>query len=124
MERIRSHKELDVYNMAFEAAIQIFEVSKSFPVEERYSMTDQIRRSSRSVCANISEAFRKRKYSKAFVSKLSDAEGEAAETQTWLDFCVKCRYINQETYERLNTEYDFIIGKLVNMAMFPEKWSI
>ena len=124
MERIRSHRELDVYQLAFESAMRIFEVSKSFPNEEKYSLTDQIRRSSRSVCANISEAFRKRKYSKAFVSKLSDAEGEAAETQTWLDFCVKCRYINQETYERLNTEYDFIIGKLVNMAMFPEKWSI
>ena len=124
MERIRSHRELDVYQMAFESAMRIFEISKSFPVEERYSLTDQIRRSSRSVCANVTEAFRKRKYQKAFISKLSDAEGEAAETQTWLDFCVKCRYIDQETYERLNTDYDFIIGKLVNMARFPEKWRV
>ena len=124
MERIRSHKELDVYNMAFEAAIQIFEVSKSFPVEERYSMTDQIRRSSRSVCANISEAFRKRKYSKAFVSKLSDAESEAAETQTWLDFAKECGYLSDDKYQELHENYDHILGKLVNMARFPEKWLI
>ena len=123
-KRIRSHRELDVYQMAFESAMKVFEISKSFPVEERYSLTDQIRRSSRSVCANLTEAFRKRKYPKAFVSKLSDAEGEAAETQTWLDFCIKCRYINRETYESLNREYDQILGKLVNMARFPEKWKV
>jgi hypothetical protein len=82
MERIRSHRELDVYQLAFESAMRIFEVSKSFPNEEKYSLTDQIRRSSRSICANISEAFRKRKYPKSFVSKLSDAESEAGETQT------------------------------------------
>ena len=123
-DRIRSHRELDVYQMGFESAMKIFEISKGFPREEQYSLTDQIRRSSRSVCANVTEAFRKRKYPKAFVSKLSDAEGEAAETQTWLDFCVKCRYINQETYDSLNKEYDHIIGKLVNMARFPEKWRL
>ena len=123
-KRIRSHRELDVYRMSFRAAMKIFEISKSFPREEQYSLTDQIRRSSRSVSSNISEAFRKRKYPKSFVSKLSDAEGEAAETQTWLDFSVKCRYINRETYESLNKEYDHIIGKLVNMARFPEKWGV
>lgn len=122
--RITSHRELDVYRMGFESAMRIFEISKSFPVEERYSLTDQIRRSSRSVCANLTEAYRKRKYPKAFVSKLSDAEGEAGETQTWLDFCVKCRYIDRETYEGLNHEYDRILGKLVNMARYPEKWSL
>jgi len=68
--------------------------------------------------------FRKRKYPKSFVSKLSDAEAEAAETQTWLDFCVMCRYIDQETYKSLNDDYDQIIGKLVNMARFPEKWGV
>ena len=124
MERIRSHMELDVYKMSFNASMQLFEISKAFPREEQYSLTDQIRRSSRSVCANISEAFRKRKYPKSFVSKLSDAEAEAAETQTWLDFALKCGYIDLKTYKILNKEYDYIIGKLVNMAMFPEKWSI
>lgn len=119
---IRSHRELDVYRIAFEASMNIFELSKSFPTEERYSLTDQIRRSSRSVCANITEAFRKRKYPKAFVSKLSDAESEAAETQNWLDFSFKCNYICAEDYKNLNEEYDHIIGKLVNMSLHPEKW--
>ena len=124
MNKIRSHRELDVYKMSFEASMNLFELSKTFPIEERYSLTDQVRRSSRSVSANISEAFRKRKYPKAFVSKLSYAEAEAAETQTWLDFSLKCKYINLTTYKKLNKEYDHIIGKLVNMAIFPEKWSI
>ena len=95
---VRSHGDLEVYRMGFEAAMRIFELSKEFPVEERYSLTDQMRRSSRSVCGNIAEAFRKRKYPKSFVSKLSDAEGEAAETQTWLEFAFQCGYINQEDF--------------------------
>lgn len=122
--KIRLHRELDVYIMSFRASMKIYELSKSFPREEPYSLTDQFRRSSRSVSANISEAFRKRKYPKAFVSKLSDAEAEAAETQTWLDFALKCGYMNRETYDNLNTEYEHIIGKLVNMTRFPEKWAI
>ena len=124
MRKIRSHRELDVYKKSFEASMNLFEISKDFPREEQYSLTDQVRRSSRSVCANISEAFRKRKYSKSFVSKLSDAEAEAAETQTWLDFTLKCGYINPEAYKKLDREYDHIIGKLVNMARCPEKWAI
>ena len=120
--KIRSHKELDSYMMAFEAAISIFNLTKSFPKEEKYSLTDQIRRSSRSVCANLAEAFRKRKYPKHFVSKLSDSEGEGAETQVWLDFSLNCGYIDQKAYDTLYTKYDQIIGKLVNMAMHPEKW--
>jgi four helix bundle protein len=123
-KRVHSHRELDVYRMGFESAMQIFEISKEFPVEERFSLTDQIRRSSRSVCSNITEAYRKRKYPKAFVSKLSDAEGEAAETQTWLDFALSCGYINRKSFEDLNTGYDQIIGKLVNLARFPEKWKV
>jgi four helix bundle protein len=103
--------------------MEIFELSKSFPVEEKYSLTDQIRRSSRSVPANISEAFRKRRYPKAFVSKLSDAEGEAAETQVWLDFALKCKYISQEMREDLYSRYDNAIGMLVNMIISPENWS-
>ena len=86
-------------------------------------MTDQARRSSRSVCSNLAEAFRKRKYPKAFVSKLSDSEGEAAETQTWLDFALSCNYIEIEEHKLLFQKYDFIIGKLVNMSIHPENWS-
>ena len=120
--KIRSHRELDVYRLAFDAAMKIFEVTKGFPKEEKYSLTDQIRRSSRSVCSNIGEAFRKRRYPKAFVAKLSDSEGEAAETQVWLDFSLRCQYINEHVHKELDEQYDNIIGKLVNMSLQPEKW--
>ena len=99
--KIIRHQDLEVYKKAFDAAMEIFELSKSFPKEETYSLTDQIRRSSRSVCANIAEAWRKRRYEAAFIAKLSDAEGEAAETQTWLQFSVKCGYLEAETGRRL-----------------------
>ena len=121
--KIRSHKDLDTYQIAFDSAMKIFEVSKSFPKEEKYSLTDQIRRSSRSVCANLAEAFRKRKYPKHFVSKLSDCEGEAAETQVWLDFALECKYISKDVYTLLMEKYNQILGKLVNMSLYPEKWS-
>jgi len=121
--KIRSHKELEVYQLAFEAAMKIYELTKNFPKEEKYSLTDQIRRSSRSVCSNLAEGFRKRKYPKFFVAKLSDSEGEAAETQTWLDFSLRCEYIKEEDYTKLYETYDHIIGKLVNMSLQPEKWS-
>jgi four helix bundle protein len=121
--KIRSHRDLDVYKMAFEAAMKIFELSKSFPKEETFSLTDQIRRSSRSVCSNLAEAFRKRKYPKSFISKLSDSESEAAETQTWLDFALSCLYISESTHKELDDTYDKIIGKLVNMSLHPENWS-
>ncbi len=91
--KIRVHRELEVYRQAFEAAMQIYELSRSFPREEVYSLTDQIRRSSRSVCANLAEAWRKRRYAAAFTSKLSDVESESAETQVWLEFAVKCGYL-------------------------------
>ncbi|MEX0780354.1 MAG: four helix bundle protein [Balneolales bacterium] len=120
--KIHSHRELQVYQLSFTAAMRIFELSKGFPIEERYSLTDQMRRSSRSVCANIAEAFRKRRYPKSFIAKLSDSEGEASETQTWLDFSLKCNYINVQVYKELNQNYDHILGKLVNMAMQAEKW--
>ena len=121
--KIRSHTELDVYQLAFKAAMEIFELTKEFPKEEKFSLTDQIRRSSRSVCSNTAEAFRKRKYPKSFVAKLSDAEGEAAETQVWLSFSLHCQYIDKNTFQKLNDTYEQIIGKLVNMAMKPESWS-
>ena len=121
--KIRSHKELEVYKISFDAAMKIFEISKRFPKEETYSLTDQIRRSSRSVCGNLAEAFRKRRYPKAFISKLSDSEGEAAETQTWLDFAFNCKYIAIEELRELNATYENIIGKLVIMSLHPENWS-
>lgn len=119
---IRSHRELEVYQMAFEAAMKIFELSKSFPAEEKYSLTDQIRRSSRSVCANLTEAWRKRRYEGAFLNKLSDAETEAAETQTWLEFAVKCGYLTAEIGRELFQTYDHILGKVVNMINHPKPW--
>ena len=123
-EKIVRHQDLDVYKKAFDAAMQIFEISKSFPKEETYSLTDQIRRSSRSVCSNIAEAWRKRRYQAAFISKLNDAEGEAAETQTWLEFAVRCEYLEKETGRDLYRKYDEIISMLVGMISNPNKWII
>jgi len=122
MSRIQSHLELDVYKLAFESAMRIFELSKQFPREETYSLTDQIRHSSRSVCANIAEGWRKRRYEAAFVSKLSDAEAEAAETQTWLDFACECDYLTENTKKELWNNYDHVIGKLENMIYKPAPW--
>ena len=124
MQIINSHRELKVYRQAFESAMQIYMLSKSFPKEETYSLTDQIRRSSRSVCSNIAEAFRRRKYPKSFSSKLSESEAEAAETQNWLDFALKCDYITADMHIKLDQEYEHIIGMLVNMQKHPEKWGI
>jgi four helix bundle protein len=122
--KIRDHRELDVYKLAFKCAMEIFEISKSFPKEEIYSLTDQIRRSSRSVCANISEAFRKRRYTKSFIAKLVDSEGEAAETQTWLQFSFECKYMEKNIVGNLSEKYDNIIGKLVTMENQSEKWTV
>ncbi len=102
--------------------MQIFEVSKQFPKEETYSLTDQIRRSSRSVCANLAEAWRKRRYEAAFVNKLNDSEGESAETQTWLEFAVKCGYLNAQDGRALFKVYDEIIAMLVTMINHPNAW--
>jgi four helix bundle protein len=124
MNAIKSHKELIVYQLAFKVSMEIFQITESFPKEETYSLTSQIRRSSRSVCANLAEAFRKRRYEKAFISKLSDSEGEAAETQVWLDYSMGCGYLNEEPYHELFNEYEKIIGKIVNMINQPDKWSI
>ena len=99
-------------------------MTKKFPVEERYSLTDQIRRSSRSICANLAEAWRKRRYERAFLLKLNDAEAEAAEPQTWLEFAVKCEYLDPDTGRELYRTYDDILGKLVNMINNPTSWLI
>jgi len=124
MEKIRTHKDLRVYQLSFEAGMEIFELSKKFPKEEKYSLTDQIRRSSRSVSGNLAEAFRKRRYPKHFISKLSDSEGESAETQVWFDYALACKYIDKDIHNSLFDKYDHIISMLVNMANKPEKWSI
>ena len=122
--QIRSFRDLYVYKNALNAAMEIYEISKSFPIEERYSLTDQIRRSSRSVCANIGEAWRKRRYQAAFVSKLNDSEGEAAETQVWLDISLRIGLISEEQWRKLNEQYEIIQGQLVKMISEPKKWCL
>lgn len=124
MAKIATHRDLRVYQASFQAAMAIYQLSKSFPPEEKFSLTDQVRRSSRSVCANLAEAFRKRRYPKNFVSKLSDCEAEAAETHVWLDFALACDYVTIEEYEKLYKEYDMILGMLVRMIVEPEKWNL
>ena len=124
MEHISSYKELRVYQKAMAAAMRIFELTKHFPVEERYSLTDQIRRASRSVCSNIGEAWRKCRYPAHFVSKLSDSEGEAEETRVWLEFSWRCGYMSQSEASELDTEYNQIIGQLVRMIDRPDQWVI
>ena len=119
---VRRHTDLEVYQRAFAAAMRIFEITKAFPQEELYSLTDQIRRSSRSVCANIAEAWRKRRYEAAFISKLGDSEAEAAETQTWIQFATGCSYLQRDTAAALYEEYDAIIGMLVQMITRPKDW--
>ena len=111
-----------MYQMAFEAAMRIFELSKGWPEEELYSLTDQIRRASRSVCANIAEGWRKRRYQRHFISKLTDADGEAAETRVFLSFAFHCDYLEESDYVDLDKTYDRISGGLVNMMTNPEKW--
>jgi len=123
-ERITRHGELHVYQRAFELSMKLFRLSQSFPVDERYSLTDQMRRSSRSVCANLAEAWRKRRYKAAFVSKLSDSEAEAAETQAWIQFAVECEYTSSEVARTLYQEYDETLAMIVAMIHNPEKWLI
>ena len=122
MSAIRNHYELEVYKMAVDFAMQVFGHSKAFPKEETYSLTDQIRRSSRSVATSIAEGWRRRKYEAAFVNKLSEAESETAETQSWLEFAVKCGYLKAEPARELHKRYDRLIGKLVNMGNNPAPW--
>ena len=119
---INSHRDLEVYKLAFECAMEIYQISKGFPPEERYSLTDQIRRASRSVCSNLAEAWRKRIYKAVFVNKISDSMQEASETQTWLDFCIACKYIDRQTFERLDQEYEKILAMLNSMEMKADKF--
>jgi four helix bundle protein len=122
--KIMNHTDLQVYQKAFATAMKIFQLSKAFPKEETYSLTDQVRRSSRSVCANLAEAWRKRRYEAAFVSKLSDSEAEAAETQVWLEFAVECEYLNRNEARELYKTYNEVIKTLVGMINHTDTWII
>ena len=122
VRKILSHCDLDVYRKAFAAAMDLFEMSKVFPTEETFSLTDQIRRSSRSVFANLAEAWRKRRYEAAFISKLSDSEGEVAETQVWIEFAGKCGYFDRRRAEQLYRTYDGVLRTFVGMICHPETW--
>jgi len=119
---MRGYKDLKVYQLAYKLAMDIFNFSKSFPKEERYSLTDQIRRSSRSVAANIAEGFRKRRYPNMFVSKMADADSETAETQVWLDFACDCGYLSKEHHHELIIGYEDIGKMLGSMIAKPEKF--
>ena len=121
---IRHFRDLDVYQNALTAGLRIYELSKKFPGEERYALIDQIRRSSRSVCANIAEAWRKRRYEAAFVSKLSDTETEAAETQVHAEFAFRQGYLPRNEFLKVDDAYEKIIGQLVKMIDQPHKWLI
>ena len=122
--KISSHRDLEVFEKAFDTSMAIFQLSKKFPKEEMYSLTDQIRRSSRSVCANLAEAWRKRRYEAAFIAKLNDCKGEAAETQVWLEYAVKCGYLDREEAKPLYVAYDEILGTFVGMITHSDKWVI
>jgi four helix bundle protein len=119
---VRDYSELRVYQLGFESAMEIYRLSRLWPSEEKFSLTDQIRRSSRSVCGNLAEAWRKRRYPAHFVSKLSDSDSEAAETQVWLNFALECGYIDQGIYANLHKNYDHICGMLTKMMENPDSW--
>ena len=118
----KSFMDLTVYKKAFELAMEIFKISKSFPAEEKYSLTDQVRRSSRSVCSSVGEAYRKRQYKAHFVSKSSDADMENTETRIWMDFALACQYITNDVWKSLD-ERPEEVGKLLNHTIEnPEKY--
>lgn len=124
VKKITTHRDLEVYGKAFDVAMTLFEHSKRFPKEGTYSLTDQIRRSSRSVCANLAEAWRKRRYEAAFIAKLNDCEAEAAETQAWIEFAVNCDYLERDTAADLYRTYDEILGTFVGIINHPDTWTI
>ncbi|MBW4675167.1 MAG: four helix bundle protein [Desmonostoc geniculatum HA4340-LM1] len=117
-----THEDLAIYQLAFETAMQIFEHSKKFPVEEKYSKTFQIRRSSRSICANLAGVWKKRRYRDAFVAKVNDCESEAAEIQVWLKFAVKCQYLTVEQGRELYAAYNQVLSGLGKMITHPDDW--
>ncbi len=120
---LHGFRDLKVYQLAYKLAMEIFNLSKAFPREEIYSLTDQIRRSSRSVAANLAEGFRKRRYQNAFVNKLTDCDSEAAETQVWIDFAFDCGYLSKENRDRLITQYEEVGRMLAGMMAKPERFA-
>ena len=124
MAKIQSVRDLRVWQKAMDLAMLVFELTKGFPPDERFSLTDQVRRSSRSVAANLSEAWRKRRYVAAFIAKINDSEGEAAETQTFVEFALRCGYISPEDAASLDAGYEELLAQLVHMATHPEDWVI
>ena len=120
---LRGHRDLKVFQLAYSLAMEIFHLSKTFPREELYSLTDQIRRSSRSVAANIAEGFRKRRYPNHFVSKLTDCDAEATETQVWIDFAFDCGYLSEENRDRLRSGYEEVGRMLSSMMADPNKFA-
>jgi len=122
--KIRTHKELRVWQEAMDLAMEVFVLSKGFPADERFSLADQVRRASRSVAANISEAWRKRRYAAAFIAKLNDAEGEAAETQTHVEIARRCGYIDAAIASALDERYERLLAQLVTMSTQPEVWTV
>ena len=121
---VKDYRELEVYQLAFRSAVRIHELTKAWPNEERYSLTDQIRRSSRSVCHNIAEAWRRRRYPNAFVNKLSESDAEAAETEVSLDFALHFGYISNALHHELADDYDHICRQLTRMMEQPDKWTL
>jgi four helix bundle protein len=121
---VSTYKDLRVYRRAMEAAIEIHQLSKRFPVEEKYSLTDQVRRSSRSVCTNLAEGWRKRRYRAAFIAKLNDAESEACETQVWLELARNYGFIDGSIHSALDNQYDLIMGQVVRMIEKADSWLI
>jgi four helix bundle protein len=124
MSKVGSFKDLIVYQKAYKLAMEIFEISKSFPKEEKYSLTDQMRRSSRSVTACIAESWAKRRYEKSFVNKLTDSLGEENETEGWLDYSKDCKYIQEETHKKILSEYDEVRKMLIAMINNSDKWCL
>ena len=124
MSKVGSFKDLIVYQKAYKLAMEIFEISKDFPKEEKYSLTDQMRRSSRSVTSNLAEAWAKKRYIKSFVSKLVDSLGEEYETENWLDYSKDCKYIKEETHLRILSEYDEVRKMLISIINNPDKWCL
>ena len=120
--KVADYKELRVYKLAFDSAMEVFELSRSWPSEEKYSLTDQIRRSSRSVRTSMAEAWRKRRYEAAFVSKLTDSDGEAAESEVHLDFALRCGYLHPDKHAKLRDQYDHVCRQLTKMMDDAASW--
>ena len=123
MSSFGGFRDLKVYQLAFRLAMEIYEDTKKFPVEERYSLTDQVRRSSRSVPSNIAEGYRKKRYPKMFVNKMADADGEATETQVWIDFANACGYMCEQRQLELRRGYEEVGRMLGGMINHPERFS-